>query len=81
MNHGSNHTLLEMDTNAKVNDPIAPLKRERRRRVAGPQSGEESGLYSNAISRFVHVRGIEVTASIVIAFMVGGGLASALILA
>ncbi len=70
-----------MDTKAKINDPVAQAQRERRRQIIGPQSGEEPGLYANAISRFVHVRALEIAASVVIALVVGGGVASAVMLA
>lgn len=81
MNHGANLTLLEMDTNARINDPVAQAKRERRRQIVGPQSGEAPGLHSSAISKFVHVRAMEIAASVVIAVVIAGGVTSAALLA
>ena len=80
MNHGTNLTLLEMDTKAKSNDIAARARRAKRREIVGPISGEETSVQSNRISRLVNVHAFEIAASLVATIVVGGGIVSAVLL-
>lgn len=65
MNHGANNSLLEMDCKNRSNEMVARARRARRRRIVGPQSGEEPGLHANKLVRFRRVRSLELGATAV----------------
>ena len=81
MNHGSNLTLMEMDTRSKNKEMIARAKRAQRQQVVAPQAGEEPSMYRNVVTRFAHRHTLEIAASLLAVVVVGGGIASAITLA
>ncbi len=85
MNYESNLTLMEMDSKARMNHVdaarAARALRARRRRVAGPQSGDDRPTRIGVISRLANVHPMEYAAATVAAVIVGGGVAGAVLLA
>ena len=81
MNHGSNLTLLEMDSKNRSEQMIARARRTRRQQIIGPQTGEETSLHQNRIVRFSRLHSLELTAAAAATVVFVGGIVSAVALA
>ena len=76
MNHGVNHSLLEIDSKNRSAEMVARARRARRWQIVGPQSGEEPGLHANRLVRFRRVHSLELGAAAVAVITITAGIVS-----
>lgn len=78
---GSNLTLTEMDTKQRSQDFVASADKARRRKIVAPQIRQVVTAQPNRVTRFAHRNTLELAASLVTVVVIGGGIASAALLA